>query len=177
MTDSASIGLPSGVVALTPYTLAWKRLFEEERVILQAGLGDHILDIQHVGSTSIPGMLAKPIIDIAIAVRDFEDARVCIDPIELLGYQYRGEFGIPLRHYFVKGDPRTHHIHMVEVTSQAWVNQLLFRDYLTRHPQSAQEYANLKVELVQRYPKDRQAYMDAKAPFIQHILQLASSEL
>jgi GrpB-like predicted nucleotidyltransferase (UPF0157 family) len=177
MTDSVSIGLPKGMVALFSYNIAWKRLFEEERAILQASLGDHILDIQHVGSTSIPGMVAKPILDIAIAVTDFEDAKVCIDPIEGLGYQYKGEFGIPRRHYFVKGDPRTHHIHMVEITSQGWENQLLFRDYLTGHPQSAQEYANLKIEMAQQFPKDRESYLGAKAPFIQHILQLARSEM
>jgi GrpB-like predicted nucleotidyltransferase (UPF0157 family) len=176
LTGSSSIGLTKGVVALLPYTLAWKRLFEEEQAILQANLGNHILEIQHIGSTSIPGMVAKPIIDIAIAVRDFEGAKVCIDPIEHLGYQYRGEFGIPRRHYFVKGDPRTHHIHMLEITSQDWKNQLFFRDYLTRHPQSARDYANLKIEMAQRFPKDRESYLEAKAPFIQSVLQLARSE-
>jgi GrpB-like predicted nucleotidyltransferase (UPF0157 family) len=177
MTSRASIGLPSSMVVLFPYTIAWKRLFEEERALLQASLGDQILDIQHVGSTSIPGMRAKPIIDIAIAVRNFEKAKVCIVPIEHLGYQYKGEFGIPRRHYFVKGDPRTHHLHMNEIGSRDWVDQLLFRDYLIRHPQSAQEYANLKIELAQRFPADREAYLEAKAPFIQHILQMARLEV
>jgi GrpB-like predicted nucleotidyltransferase (UPF0157 family) len=175
MTDRDSIGLQQGVVALCPYTIAWKRLFEEERATLKASLGDQILDIQHIGSTSIPGMVAKPILDIAIAVNDFEEARACIAPIEGLGYEYRGELGMPRRHYFVKGDPRTHHIHMVEINSQDWVNQLLFRDYLTRHPHSAQAYADLKIELAGRFPKDREAYLEAKAPFIQKILELASS--
>lgn len=174
-TDSVNVGLLKGTVMLLPYTLAWKRLFEDEKAILQAGLGAHIMDIQHVGSTSIPGMVAKPIIDIAIAVKDFEEAKICIDPIGHLGYHYRGELGIPRRHYFVKGDPRTHHIHMVEITSQDWVNQLLFRDYLTQHPESSQEYADLKIDLTQQYPKDRESYLKAKAPFIQHILKLARS--
>jgi GrpB-like predicted nucleotidyltransferase (UPF0157 family) len=176
LNDHTSIGLPKGMVALYPYTPAWKRLFEEEQTILKASLGDRILDIQHIGSTSIPGMVAKPILDIAIAVNDFEAAKVCIGPIERLGYQYRGEFGIPRRHYFVKGDPRTHHIHMVEITSQDWVNQLLFRDYLTHHPQSAQAYADLKIALAGQFPKDREVYLEGKAPFIQHVLELAHSE-
>jgi GrpB-like predicted nucleotidyltransferase (UPF0157 family) len=171
------IGLEKGTVRLIPYTGEWKRLFEEEKIRLQAVVGKYVLDIQHVGSTSIPGMAAKPIIDIAIAVKNFEEASVCIVPIEQLGYEYKGELGIPRRHYFAKGDPRTYHIHMFEIGSQDWVDQLLFRDYLIRHPQSAQEYANLKIALARRFPQDREAYLEGKAPFIQHILQLASSKM
>lgn len=92
------IGLKRGIVELAPYTAEWRRLFEEEKARLQAAIGQYVLDIQHVGSTAIPGMIAKPIIDIGIAVRDFEEARVCILPIEQLGYEYRGEQGIPRRH-------------------------------------------------------------------------------
>src|SRR5689334_1122677 len=105
-------GLEEGALRLTPYHKEWEQLFREEKARLQAAVGLFVLDIQHVGSTSIPGLIAKPIIDIAIAVRSFEEARVCIQPVESLGYRYRGENGIPRRHFFVKGNPRTHHIHM-----------------------------------------------------------------
>lgn len=167
------IGLEAGVVRLVPYTAEWKRLFEEEKTLLQTAIGQYVLDIQHVGSTSIPGMVAKPILDIGIAVTSFEEARVCISPVEQLGYEYKGEFGIPRRHYFVKGDPRTHHIHMNEMGSPDWENQVLFRDYLMQHPESAEEYAALKMELAQRYPTDREAYLDGKAPFIEQVLEMA----
>jgi len=86
------ISLKRGIVELVPYTAEWRRLFEEEKARLQAAIGQYVLDVQHVGSTAIPGLIAKPIIDIGIAVRDFE-ARVCIGPIGQLGYEYRGEQG------------------------------------------------------------------------------------
>lgn len=167
------IGLERGTVKLAPYTTEWKRLFEQEKALLQAAVGDYVLDIQHVGSTSIPGMVAKSIIDIGIAVRSFEEATVCVKPIKQLGYEYRGEHGIPRRHFFVKGDPRTHHVHVNEIDSRDWENQVLFRDYLIRHPEIAQGYAELKMELAQRFPTDRQAYLDGKSPFIERVLRLA----
>jgi len=170
------IGLEKGTVRLDPYTDEWERIFKEEAARLQAALGSDILDIQHVGSTSIPGMTAKPIIDIAIAVRNIKDASVCIAPVEELGYEYKGENGIPGRLFFAKGSPRTHHIHINEMGSRGWQNQILFRDYLILHPDFAREYAHLKLELAQRYPTDRQSYLDCKAPFIERVLRLASSE-
>ena len=175
--DKAMIGLPRGTVKLIPYTPEWARLFEEEKARLEAAIGDDVLDIQHVGSTSIPGMIAKPILDIGIAVKDYEEARVCIRSIEQLGYEYRGELGIPRRHYFVKGEPRTHHIHMNERSSRDWGNQVLFRDYLIHHPEQAEKYAALKRELAERYPKDRDAYLEGKAPFIEEVLRRARKEL
>ena len=167
------LGLEQGVVKLIPYTIEWKRLFEKEKAQLQSVIGQYVLDIQHVGSTSIPGMAAKPILDIGIAVRDFEEARICIPPIEQLGYEFKGEFGIPRRHYFVKGAPRTHHIHMNEMNSIHWENQVLFRDYLIQTPELAKEYVILKANLAQRFPDNREAYLDGKASFIEAVLKMA----
>lgn len=147
------IGLKRGIVELAAYTAEWRRLFEEEKARLQAAIGQYVLDIQHVGSTAIPGMIAKPIIDIGIAVRDFEEARVCIWPIEQLGYQYRGEQGIPRRHYFCER-----------------------RSQDPSHPHEAEEYAGLKKELARRHPTDREAYLDGKTSFIERVLRMARSE-
>ena len=170
------VGLKRGEVRLAPYNLRWGTLFAAEEAALRASLGEYALDIQHVGSTAIPGMVAKPIIDIGIAVRDFEEARACVEPIEQLGYLYRGENGIPRRHYFVKGEPRrTHHIHMVEESSGDWRTMLLFRDYLIEHPEIAQEYADLKTRLALRFQTNRQAYQDGKSPFIERILKAADA--
>jgi len=169
------IGLERGVVKLVPYTVEWRQLFEQEKSLLRVAVVQYVLDVQHVGSTSIPGMIAKPIIDIGVAVTNFEEARVCIPPVEQLGYEYRGEFGIPRRHYFVKGNPRTHHIHMNEMDSRDWENQVLFRDYLIQHPALVEEYAALKMKLAQRYPTDREAYLDGKAFFIKQVLEMARS--
>jgi GrpB-like predicted nucleotidyltransferase (UPF0157 family) len=109
------IGLAAGKVLVAPYSVEWQRLFAEERSRLLAAVGAYVQDVQHVGSTSIPGMAAKPIIDIGIAVRNFEEASVCVGPIEHLGYEYRGENGIPRRRYFERGNPRSYHLHMNEM--------------------------------------------------------------
>src|SRR5215208_5776846 len=117
MTMKPMIGLPTGVVELHPYTAIWVDLFRSEEARLRAAIGRYVLDIQHVGSTSIPGIPAKPIIDIGVAVANFEQAAVCIEPMQTLGYEYKGEFGIPRRHFFTQGEPRTHHLHMNEISS------------------------------------------------------------
>jgi GrpB-like predicted nucleotidyltransferase (UPF0157 family) len=171
--ENAILGLPSGTVALAPYTPEWARLFEEERARLQDALGDLALDIQHVGSTSVPGMAAKPILDIAIAVREFEAARACISPMERLGFTFRGELGIPRRHYFVKGALHSRHVHMLEATSESWRTMVLFRDWLLLHPETREEYAHLKQCLAKRFPLDRTAYTNGKHTFIQGVLQRA----
>lgn len=170
------LGLAVGAVKLQPYNPQWPRLFLEEKARLEQTLGSHTLDIQHIGSTSIPGLPAKPILDIGVAVASFEEARVCIAPLEQIGYHYRGELGIAGRHYFVKGDPVvTHHLHLLEITSEDWKNHLAFRDYLTHHPELAREYAELKLGLAAQRGIDREQYLAAKDPFIRRILALARS--
>lgn len=172
----AVIGLERSIVRLAPYTTDWQRLFEQEKARIQTAIGHWTLDIQHVGSTSIPGIVAKPILDIGVAVEDFEEANVCIEPLEQLGYEYHGENGIPRRHFFVMGDPRTHHLHVNEIHSRDWENQVFFRDYLILHSESAEEYTALKLSLAERFPTDRDAYLEGKASFIERVLRLARSE-
>jgi GrpB-like predicted nucleotidyltransferase (UPF0157 family) len=170
------IGLEKGVVRLVPHEAEWARIFEEEKARIEAAIGPYILDIQHVGSTSIAGIPAKPIIDIGVAVWNFEEAAVCIEPIIHLGYVYRGENGIPRRHYFRKsndGNIRTHHLHMNEIDGSDWENQILFRDYLRQHPETAAEYARLKMRVAQEHPGNREAYLAGKGPFIEKVLRLA----
>jgi len=169
------IGLEQGEVKLYPYNFKWKKVFEEEKKQIQIGIGKYILEIQHIGSTAIPRILAKPIIDIAVAVKNFEEASICIDLLVKLEYEYKGEFGIPRRHFFVKGDPRLFHLHMLEITSKEWKNHISFRDFLREHPDKAKLYSELKLQLVQKYKSDREAYSDNKAPFIEEILRLANS--
>lgn len=170
------LGLASGQLCLSSYEPDWPLLFLEERERLCAGVGTYILDVQHIGSTSIPGMLAKPILDIGVAVANFEEAAGCIPPLEQLGYVYKGENGIPRRHYFVKGDPRTHHLHLLEVASEEWKNHLLFRDYLRRKREVAQAYADLKQTLATRFAADREAYQTGKESFINAVLRQAKED-
>jgi GrpB-like predicted nucleotidyltransferase (UPF0157 family) len=172
------IGLERDVVRLVPYNPEWPRFFEEEKVRLQAAVGAYVLDIQHIGSTAIPGGVAKPIVDIGIAVESFEGAFVCVEPMERLGYEYRGENGIPRRHYFVKRIPdTTHHVHIFELSNPAWEDHVLFRDYMRQHPEAVEEYTGLKLALAERFPRDRGAYTDGKAALIERILGMARSEL
>jgi GrpB-like predicted nucleotidyltransferase (UPF0157 family) len=170
------LGLPSQIVRVCPYTPEWIQSFREEQARLQACIGDFVLDIQHVGSTAIPNMAAKPILDIGIAVADFEEAARCVQPLQQLGYLYRGPNGIPRRHYFVKGDPITHHLHMVEIQSENWASMLRFRDHLRAHPETAQAYAALKQRLAEQFPSDRSAYQAGKAAFIEQVMRAAQEK-
>src|SRR5918992_128153 len=167
------LGLERGTVRLVPHTERWHDLFAEEERRLRVAFGDYALAIEHVGSTAICGLSAKPIIDIAVAVREIADAEECMTALEQLGYEYRGEQGIPGRHFFGKGEPRTHHLHMVELSSDFWRSHLLFRDYLLQHRETTEKYERLKKELAEKYKGDREAYTEGKAAFIESVLEAA----
>jgi GrpB-like predicted nucleotidyltransferase (UPF0157 family) len=166
------IGLQRGTVKLVPYSSEWQSLFADEERVLSASIGTCVMDIQHVGSTAIPGLQAKPIIDLAVAVRRLEDVEKCIKPLERLGYEYRADQGQPGRFFFAKGDPsrRTHHVHMVEWNSDSWKRLLRFRDYLRQHKGAAEEYARLKRELARKSQDNRDIYTSGKAEFIESVL-------
>jgi len=173
----AEIGLERGVVRLAPHNPHWKALFEVERQRLQMAIGAYVLDIQHIGSTAIAGIAAKPIIDIGVAVTNFEEAVVCVAPLEQLGYEYKGENGIPRRHYFDYGMPRLFHLHMFEQTSPEWQAHLLFRDFLIGHPETARLYEALKMDLAEKYRNEREKYTNGKGDFIQRVIAEANVEL
>ena len=167
------LGLQKGIVKLAPHTELWHQLFAEEEARLREAIGEHVVAIEHIGSTAICGLPAKPIIDIAAAVREAVDAQACVRLLENIGYEYRGESGIAGRYYFVKGEPRTHHLHMVESGSDFWRDHLLFRDYLRRHREVAEKYERLKRDLAIMYEKDRGAYTEGKSRFIEEVLKRA----
>lgn len=152
-------------------------LFEAEKKIIASAIGDHVEDIQHVGSTAVPGMRAKPILDIAIAVEEFEAARVCIEPLISLGYTFKGENGIPRRHYFQKGEPCTHHIHMVEEVSEEWERLILFRDILQANSSVTGQYLEFKVDLWKNHDADRKFYQAAKTDFIEGVIRRVKGTL
>lgn len=136
-----------------------------------------IIDIQHVGSTAIPGLSAKPIIDIQIAVHSLEEMKQMAVPLlQKLGYEYWEENPDPERMFFVKGMPpygekRTHHVHIVEVNSKHWNGKIFFRDYLIAHSDIAREYQQLKIKLAQQHTYDREQYTEAKTEFVNKILK------
>ncbi len=168
-------------IELRPHNPAWAQLFDEEAARIRSALGPWILDVQHVGSTSIPGIPAKPILDIAVAVGNFEEATRCIAPLEALGYTYRGELGIPRRHYFRRDDPATgaatHNLHMNEIHGHDYRAHIAFRDHLRAHPDAAQAYAVLKQQLQAQFPTDRLGYVNGKSAFVHGVLRRALPEM
>ena len=158
-------------IEIAEYDPAWPSAYERERAAILTALEDLALAVEHVGSTSVPGLGAKPIIDIMIGLRKLADHARCVAPLRSLGYEHKGEFGIPGRHYFrkpVRG-PRTHQLHMVEHCSGFWVRHLLFRDYLRRNPGEASAYQRLKLRLAARFGTDVEGYTEAKTEFIRSV--------
>jgi len=173
------IGLERGVLRLASYQAGWAAEFEAQAKRLRAAMGDRIGPVEHMGSTAIEGMEAKPIIDIMAAVASLDAAAARVADLEALGYEWRprDRQDVPDRLYFVRLTPDgvlvTHHLSLAAQTSQFWQRQLLFRDYLRAHPEARAEYVQLKQELCSRRQSNRGAYPDAKADFIQRILKLA----
>jgi len=159
---------------LVDYDPKWPILYEEEKASIIGAIGDFIVDIQHIGSTAVLGLGAKPIIDIIVAIRRLVLVEKCVQPLQTIGYAYLGEYGIPGRHFFRKppGDSgaRTHHLHMVERESDFWEWHILFRDFLRVHPEEAQRYHELKKELAAQFASDRDAYTEAKTSFIESVV-------
>ncbi len=163
-------------VEIAEYDPNWPDLFERERALIAGALGGLVVAVEHVGSTAVPGLGAKPVIDIMIGVRTLADGEKCVGPLEGLGYEYKGELGIPGRLYFyrlAKGW-RSHQLHMVEYGSDLWERHLLFRDYLREHPQEAVEYYRLKVRLATEFRMNREGYTEAKTAFIESVLAQAT---
>ncbi len=172
------IGLQRGTVRLWEHSQNWKRLFEEEKQILLEHFPGRILDISHGGSTAIPDIPAKPIIDMFAIVPSLDVAEDMRDELEALGYHYRGHEGVPERILYVKGteQKRTHHLHFVERESMEWKNHLLIKNFYLQHTEVAQEYAQLKRALADKYPNDRVAYGKGKNDFTQSVIERAKAE-
>lgn len=161
---------------MVEYDRLWPEQFAQEAERLRQAMGDALVAVEHVGSTSVPGLSAKPVLDILIGVRVFGEGEASVPALEALGYECRGENGIPGRLFFRKGlveYRRTHHLHMVETGHEQWVSMLSFRDYLRAHPDEARRYEALKHDLASRFRDDRRAYTDGKAEFVEAVLKKA----
>ncbi len=169
------IGLKPGTVALSAPDPAWHAVFYEESARIIEVARDFLVAVEHVGSTAIPGLHAKPIVDIAAATPTFEGFLPAIPRLEKLGYTFKGEFGVPRRHYFTLGDPVTVHFHVFEEHGKDWREQLLFRDTMRASAALRAEYEALKLDLAARFAHDRPAYTAAKAGFIQRVLREAAA--
>jgi GrpB-like predicted nucleotidyltransferase (UPF0157 family) len=166
------------IVASNPH---WQLLFDREVDRIRAIVDpDLITRIEHFGSTSVPGLAAKPIIDILVGVKSLVRAKqIAIAPLATLDYTYWYDNPDPERMFFVKGlppnSPRTHHIHMVEPNSRMWA-QLAFCEYLRQHPDEAARYARLKYQLAQQFTHDREGYTKGKTAYIESVMHKARQQ-
>ena len=164
------LGLENNVVRLCEHSSLWADLYREEERRITAAIGRLIADLQHIGSTAIPGIKAKPILDMLAGVAQLENALLCKAPLENIGYDYIARAGIANDYVFGKGLPRTHYLHVVEYGGAKWVNHLCFRDRLRNDPELAQAYERLKEELSRKFSDSHAKYHDAKSKFINEVV-------
>jgi GrpB-like predicted nucleotidyltransferase (UPF0157 family) len=164
-------------VELSEYDPEWPSKFEAEKDFLMKIIGKWFFGgIEHVGSTSVPGLIAKPVIDIMFSVKSLEESRPAIDVLVRNGYEYY-PYKEDVMHWFCKPSDafRTHHLHLIPFESPLWYERIKFRDLLRSNPEIANEYSALKQELAARYKEDREIYTDKKWPFIQYVLECANN--
>jgi GrpB-like predicted nucleotidyltransferase (UPF0157 family) len=173
----APLGLESGIVRVMPYDSRWVGLFaqEAERIRESLAAANLVVVIEHMGSTAVPGLSAKPIVDILAGWHHVEELSRLIAALQDVGYTYRGEQGIPGRQFFRRGDPRQYHLHLAQFRGSFWQDHLAFRDLLRADDGVAGAYASLKDMLAQKYPRDRQAYIDGKTAFVHEMLRQAKA--
>jgi GrpB-like predicted nucleotidyltransferase (UPF0157 family) len=165
---------------VVPYRAEWPALFAREADLLAHVFQNTGAVIEHIGSTAVPGLGAKPVIDIMLGVRSLVDAERRVADLAKLGYQYVPEYEaeLPDRRYFRKPfeQPRTHHVHIVELGSDFWMRHLLFRDYLRAHPETAAAYYELKKRLAAESNASGMDYTELKSPFVADVLRQAQSQ-
>jgi len=177
MNESKAQGLKGGTVRVVPYDPAWADRYDREASRLRDAVGSMVEDIQHIGSTAIPGMAAKPIIDIAVAVADVSVVESLAPRLEDLGYEDRGLLlGIEGHYFFRRGNPREYFLHVFEQSSDFWARSIAFRDYLVAHSDVAAEYIALKERLAAKYADDRTSYTAEKKAFVERVTDIAMND-
>lgn len=161
-------------ILVVDYDPQWPVLFEQEKELIIAALGSSLLMVEHIGSTAVPGLAAKPVIDIGVGIRSLGEAPVLRTCIEKLGYVYEPalEQLLPERRFFWKGTRivHTYHFHLAEADNPVLVRPLHFRDYLRKHPDTAQEYGKLKKELAKICGQDMESYVAGKTGFVEKVM-------
>jgi len=157
-------------IEIVPYERAWVQQYEEARAEIRRALGEEIGSLEHIGSTAVPGLASKPVLDLLLGLATFPPAPPVIAALAGLDYEFLGEHGIAGRYFFRKGTPRSQHLHVVRSGSEFWTRHLRFRDLLRAKPALCSEYEALKRGLARRYGADRESYTDAKGDFIRRAL-------
>ena len=159
-------------VEVVPHDSSWRETFDTEARAVTVSLGDTVQEVHHIGSTAIPGIHAKPVIDMLVEVESLAAVDRHEESMNCLGYEGLGEYGIPGRRYFRKDSAagiRTHHVHVFEQGSAEVGRHLTFRDYMKTHPDEARAYSELKERLARAHPNDIESYMDGKDAFIKAV--------
>jgi len=176
MVEKSSVdNLPNSHIKIAPYDPGWPEWFQVERTRVMAALGDLAAAVEHSGSTAVPGMAAKPILDILVGVDDFKDTPRTIPPLEDLGYEYHGELR-PGWLFFRTDHPHDRHLHVVERDGQDWWSQLAFRDALRADSKLVTDYERVKIDLAERFADDRAGYTAGKGEFVNSILERVRAE-
>ena len=164
-------------VRVVPHDPRWTDEFEREAQRLRAVFGENLVEVHHIGSTAVPGLAAKPIVDVLPEVRNIEHVDALNAALAAAGYRAWGEFGLPGRRYFTRDEngARTHNVHVYESGNPEVERHLAFRDYMISHPEEARAYGRLKEELAQRSRTDFEAYMDGKDAFVKERVRRALS--
>lgn len=165
------LGLDAEKVMLAEYDKEWNSYYTSEFILIKNALGDSVIDIQHIGSTSIVGMKAKPIIDILVGLESFLKINTIIKNMENIGYIYAYWAGIPNDYTFRKGNFTTHLVHIVEYGKENWFHNIVFRDKLRNNPDLVKQYEELKEELVKKFPDSREKYTEGKNKFIADVIK------
>jgi GrpB-like predicted nucleotidyltransferase (UPF0157 family) len=164
------LGLSKGEVLLSPWTSQWEKVFLREKERIQTVPGHYAAEVHHIGSTAVKNLSAKPIIDIAVEVTAFDHGTITAPILEELGYSYKGTNILPDRHYFSKGEPRTHQIHMYQTGSRYLLEQLHFRDCLRKNDKVRIEYEKLKQKLAVQHKRNKHRYAGEKTEFVRNVL-------
>jgi GrpB-like predicted nucleotidyltransferase (UPF0157 family) len=173
MTPTPKLGLKAHLNVLADYDPLWPVAFEEERVRLAQALGPVARGMEHYGSTAVPGLCAKPILDILVGVSPLSEWERCRAPLEALGYDYAEGAGVPGHYIFGRGrdrSERTHLVHVVEYEGESWRANLAFRDALRRDAGLRERYAREKARAVTEAPGNRAVYNEIKGPFIAEVM-------
>jgi GrpB-like predicted nucleotidyltransferase (UPF0157 family) len=168
---SFRVGLAEGTVRLESYSPQWMKLYAAEERLLRETLGPLAREIQHIGSTAVKGLPAKPIVDIAVQISRLAQLGRVTRAMVGAGYEYKGEHGLPGRHFFVKGNPVTHHVHVVARGSRHWIRWIAFRDHLRRDATARKAYAEHKRRLARKFARNRDGYTSGKNPIVEKILK------
>jgi len=168
-----------GEIRVLPYNPEWRNEFQRIQSMILESIGDLILSVEHVGSTSIEGLAAKPIIDIDVVIESYEMLSIIAERLKLIGFIHEGNLGIEGREAFkrmIEDDFMPYHLYVCPKDGKGYLEHIAFRDYLRENPESAQAYGQLKNELAEKFRFDREGYCNAKSDFCNKILRQTNNK-